>query len=703
MRIATLLLATLGLGLASGANAQVDTSEWKCELCPFESGYDANYEVGALYVSDDAYRYGNATGLGEEGVNAALDGEGRYANDGYQANWRAQDLALDTREFEVEAGRQGSYGVYLGYDELPYRQFDTTATVFRADGIEALNLPPGWVAAGTTGGMTELGASLQPVEIGTDRSTISAGGHLLAGGFRMFADYRRQEQDGIRIDSGSRFSQASILPRFIDYQTDTIDLGVRYASGPLALSLAWYGSFFENNAASLTWENPFSGGGAGGPDPLRMAVEPSNDFQQLSLSGSYRFNTFDTLLAFMAATGQGEQNEPLLPYTVNPDLTPGALPRATANGKVDTKNYSLTLTTRPFRNTRLNAFYRFDERDNGTPRDTWTRVITDTFVSTDPGMNTPYSFQRTRAGVSGEIEVIDGLRLSAGFDRRELDRDFQEVAEQTEDASWGKMRFRIASWLDLSVKGGASRREIERYDESVAAAFGQNPLMRKYNLAYRYRDFAEIMFALSPAELPLSATLTAVVSDDSYSQSRLGLTESQSAGFSLDVGWAVTESTSVYFLVGNEDIDAAQLGSGSFADPDWSAKHEDAFVHYGGGIVVRGIGENIDLSLDYASTDGETDIRVERTGLAASDFPTIDTDLESLQAKLTFRSSDRLDIDLSLRYEAFETNDWALAGVDPDTIPTVLGLGADPYDYDVWVVGLGFRYLIGPREISFPE
>ena len=57
----------------------------------------------------------------------------------------------------------------------------------------------------------------------------------------------------------------------------------------------------------------------------------------------------------LEATGQGEQNEPLLPYTVNPDLTPGALPRATANGKVDTKNYSLTLTTRPFRNTRLNA------------------------------------------------------------------------------------------------------------------------------------------------------------------------------------------------------------------------------------------------------------------------------------------------------------------------------------------------------------
>ena len=45
----------------------------------------------------------------------------------------------------------------------------------------------------------------------------------------------------------------------------------------------------------------------------------------------------------------------------------------------------------------------------------------------------------------------------------------------------------------------------------------------------------------------------------------------------------------------------------------------------------------------------------------------------------------------------------ALAGVQPDTIPTVLTMGAQPYDYDVWVVGLSFRYLVGGREIAFAE
>ena len=69
----------------------------------------------------------------------------------------------------------------------------------------------------------------------------------------------------------------------------------------------------------------------------------------------------------------------------------------------------------------------------------------------------------------------------------------------------------------------------------------------------------------------------------------------------------------------------------------------------------------------------------------------------------TVLNGERLDIDLNVRYEQFKTNDWAVNGVDPDTIPTVLTLGANPYDYDVWVVGVSFRYLVGGRDINFPE
>jgi hypothetical protein len=68
-----------------------------------------------------------------------------------------------------------------------------------------------------------------------------------------------------------------------------------------------------------------------------------------------------------------------------------------------------------------------------------------------------------------------------------------------------------------------------------------------------------------------------------------------------------------------------------------------------------------------------------------------------------YRWSDQLEAILQLRYESFETQDWALAGVEPGTIPEVLTLGADPYDYDVTVVGLGFRFYFGRSEIAATE
>jgi len=43
-----------------------------------------------------------------------------------------------------------------------------------------------------------------------------------------------------------------------------------------------------------------------------------------------------------------------------------------------------------------------------------------------------------------------------------------------------------------------------------------------------------------------------------------------------------------------------------------------------------------------------------------------------------------------LRYEDFSSSDWALQGVDPATIPTVLTLGADPDDYSLYLARCRF-------------
>ena len=680
--------------------AQVDTSDWECESCPFDQGYRAEVSVGATDVSDDAVRFGNYTGYDEKGTYGNLDAKGRYNSDGYRLDYLVEDLGLDSRVFELSGGKQGVFGFRLGYREIPFRRFDTTSTVFNQSSGDTLTLPSGWVPASTTGAMTQLEPSLQQRIIGTDRQIVDLGGNWTPGeAFRLFADFSRQNRDGIDITSAGSYTQAAFLPRWIDYETDQVDAGVQYRSDSISLTLAYYGSFFTNKNPSLTWETPFLT--APGATSLRMAREPDNDFSQISLSGKYLVPTWDTTLAFLVASGRGEQNQQLLPYTINPNISAGALPSDSLNAKVNTINYSFTVTTRPVDKLRVKFGYRYDERDNNTPIFDWTRVILDAVPTGDVEQNIPYSYDRMHTTVSGEYAFNRKLRVSAGYERKEINRDYQEVAEQTTDLGWGQIRWQPVMWLDLRAKGGASQRGIDRYNDSVATNLGQNPLMRKYYLAYRYREFGEVVAAISPADKPVSLSASILWADDDYKESLVGLNGSEEMRSTLDLSWAINESAAVYLVFGHDSIDAHQTGSEQFGWWDWSAFHEDRFDHVGIGMTYRPADSKFDFSFDYNRGNGETTISLDSLSGGPSSLPKLESTLDSASAEMSYEFSDRLEGTFNLRYERFDLKDWAL--VSQTTLPTVLTLGAQPYDYDVYAVGLGFRYRFGSDEITLAE
>ena len=78
-----------------------------------------------------------------------------------------------------------------------------------------------------------------------------------------------------------------------------------------------------------------------------------------------------------------------------------------------------------------------------------------------------------------------------------------------------------------------------------------------------------------------------------------------------------------------------------------------------------------------------------------SRFPDLESNLDSLRIRIAYRISERIELAVRLKYEKFKAEDWALQDVGPATIPVILTLGANPYDSDVFMFGLGFRYLFG--------
>jgi MtrB/PioB family decaheme-associated outer membrane protein len=681
---------------AQGAYAQaVDTSEWACEFCPFQQGQDADYTVGASNVSDDSAYFGNATGYDEEGAYANLDGQGSYASESYRLRWTVEDLALDSRFAEIEGGKPGKFDFNLAWRELPRRQFNTTSTIFQESSGDTLSLPAGWVPAPVTSGFTALDASLVNRPIESDRRVFDIGGRYLASSrWSVSADYQRQEHDGLKVYGGSTFTNSSLLPMPFDYVTDSVDIAARYGGARGFVSVGWYLSDFESSNAALRWQQPFSFSAPLGTDTLQQAQAPDNQFQQLSIAAAYSFPTYQTVINASAALGRIDQDTAFLPYTTNANISAGPLPRASLGGDVETTNIAVAITSRPFTKARVNLSYRLDKRDNKTAQDLWERVITDNILSGDPELNIPYSFERGTLSLSADYDLFDSLRVSGGYDRRDIKRDFQEVADQTEDTGWGRLRWTPAPTVEIDARGGASKRDVDSYNEDFAAELGQNPAMRKYNLAYRYRQFGDLRMTWSPNAAPVSISVSGLIADDDYSQSQIGITAGEEFSVAADFSWSVSDKTSLYINTGLESMKSEQAGSEQFGAPDWRAYNDDEFTTIGAGFRVREISDKINLLLDYTRSDGKSKIALDSAS-GPDPFPDLNSELDYLRFRLTYLRSEKLEIDLNLRYQRFKAEDWSLAGVQPDTIPVVLSLGASPYDDEATIVGIGFRYSLG--------
>jgi len=673
---------------------QADTSKWACEYCPFETGHNGDYELGASGVSDDSAYFGDATGYDESGAYINVDGDGSYNSDTQQMNWTIEDLGLDSRVLELDGGNQGKYDYRLAYRELPRRQYFSTDTIFQDAGSADLALPAGWVRAPQTSGFTQLGSSLAPRNIESDRSMLAIGGRYLQSRNVSFsANFSRQEHDGVNQIGGPMFFQSSLLPGQFDYTTDDVDIGVHYAADAGYLSFGWRLSEFESDNAAYRWQNPFTSGT--GADTGALAQAPDNTFQQLSLSGAYRFTKIRTVLGFSAAAGYMEQNEAFLPYTTNTNLNAAPLPEASLNGKVNTTNLALTLNSNVTDRATVSMAFRYDERDNRTEQNVWTRVITDSFNSSDAETNTPYSYDRSTFSLSGDYDLTDTVRAYAGYDYKQMDRDYQEVTRQKENAGWGGLRWQPNGTLDIDVRGGGSQRDIDFYDEALAIELGQNPLLRKYQLAYRERYFGELIATVTPQDSPFSLTLSGLYANDDYSNSQLGLTEGDDLHLNLDLGWAVSEKVSTYLSGGYENFNSTQLGSEQFGAADWNATNDDEFYTFGAGIRIRQIADKTDLQLDYIYSDGTSAIAMDSASKGFSQLPDLTSTLNYVRLKLGYQYSERVEFTTRLLYQSFVADDWALQGVGPATMPDVLTLGAQPYDTDQFIFGLGFQYRVG--------
>jgi len=490
-------------------------------------------EIGAGYVSDRSLKFGQYNGLFNQGIygifNFDLRGGGAY-DSGDPTRWRivGTDLGLDTRNVSGEYGQQGAFRITGSFDQLRSNRSDTYQTPYMGDGTNTLTLPSTWVVprvpqlsttAGNFRGLSPVtglapvvvgGILTQPtatqqatvnstiaadvpafhnVDLATKRTTEDVGfNYNINSRWDIKASAKHQTRDGVKalnmlsLVSGT---SAVTLPDLIDQTTDQYNVALNYTGENAFFQAAYYGSVFKNSVGSMTWQNPF----IQTPTFSTMSSAPSNEFHQFSLTGGYKFSPTSKLV-LNASYGRGTQNDTFL---ADPGNSPLGVPVSSLNGRVDWTSFLAKFTARPTKGLNFLASYKYDDRDNRTPVNTYEfydagepKSATASPFNAALGLpagtlgsniniyaNRPYSKKVNQATIEGDYAIASGNWLKAGYQYEQIERscpgswincaDAPKTRENTLRAEW---RFNAMEDLNGRLGYARSQRTVD-YDENA--------------------------------------------------------------------------------------------------------------------------------------------------------------------------------------------------------------------------------------------
>jgi MtrB/PioB family decaheme-associated outer membrane protein len=691
------LAAALAVEAALADAPTTDTSGWKCTQCPFLQGYESDAEVGILSASGANASSGRYTGIDHSGTYADAEASGQLrSDDGSYLSYDLERLGLASRDGYVEGGREGRFDVRVSYDGQPTRLYDTAVTPFQGGGASR-TLPTSWVAAGNTGGMTQLRSALAPIDLGYDRRTVALLARYFAStSWTVFGEFRRQEKDGTGLAGGSFLTQAVQLPVPIDYVTDSFEAGAAWSGRRASFRLTYNGSWFEDNNNSLTFANPYLPIVPGSTQG-RLALPPNNTLQQLAASGNVQLPWFATTLNYAASLGTLRQNAAFLPVSTLADATVAA--SGSLDGDVHVSHYALGLAARPLPKLNVRGNATYDGRDDQTTPITVAYIVTDTFPG-GTAITPRYNEDRVRLDGGADYELARWLRIGVGGKFDDNHYSPGQLVRNTQNAeSWGRGTIAPIAALSFTLKIGNALRKASSFDVAALPP-EENPLIRDFNYAPRDRVFSTLTgsWVATPT---LTWTVEGFLAKDDYRSSPLGLQSSHEQRTSTTLTWTPRDTLSAYIDAGYQRLFMLQNGSTGAVTAPWLAADTERFwnMALGGRWIPQ---ERWALTFDYLLAPSYENTDSTLGGLQQA-FPQSWTKLDSARLEVAYRWTNALQVHFRYTHEAYNSNDWALNAVGPSTVPNLLALGLQPYHDNVNLFGLAVRYQFGTVGATVPK
>lgn len=376
-------------------------------------------------------------------------------------------------------------------------------------------------------------------------------------------------------------SNAVELPAPIDTRTTDVTAGFEWANNRGSARVAYDASVFTNYVQTLIWDNPIQFDDISSKSSQgRAALAPNNTLHAVTATGSYRLPVRSRVTGSVTL-GSWQQDEALLPFTINSALTSPALPRSTAQAEARTVAMNYTVSSRPWRMVWLNARYRYYEFDNRTPEFAYdTRVRYDSSTS-GGGRTHPLSSSRHQFNVEAAVTPATFTSLRAGYARENVDRTHRIFETTAEDVFRASADTTLAGIVTLRGSVEHAERTGSGFDAEALEEVGEQPGMRHFDIANRTRNrltgLAQV--AVHPT---LTLSTTASRGNDEYPDSEFGLQDSDTVSFSVGADWAPDDrfAAAVSFVRdGYDTLQRSRSSSGgdAFEDPrrDWTNDSED--------------------------------------------------------------------------------------------------------------------------------
>jgi MtrB/PioB family decaheme-associated outer membrane protein len=738
--LVTSALAACAVALPVAARGAEDEDEEFHEL----TTYTNTIEAGSFYNSVDEFEFGDYTGLVDDDWYALGNVDIRQrsafdADSAYYYRLRGLNLGLDSRYIDGEYRIPGLFGISALYDEIPKYQTDSAQTFFLNAGAGFLTLPDDWVGISNP---TQIdprffrGSNI-------DHKRRTAGGEMsliLPSHFDFDASYTHQTKQGEKLSSAmvglTGGNPRSInVPEPLDYTFHQIESHIRHTTDDFQFQLEYFGSGFDNGMNSLAWENPYLAGPLN-PNvgyPLGVAQKgtmPDNWFHQVTSSGGFDL-PLNSRIMLNTAFGWATQQDDFLPYTNNPLLfvDPAlGLPRPDLDGKLETRLVTFRFVSAPLPKLGIDLNYRWNDRDNETPIDTYFRIRADS-ENQDPAnarRNRPYSFEQHKVDADVSYQLYKRTKLTLLYEWEQISRNLQEVHENNEHTVGGKLVSHPNRYVNLGARFERSYRDRSSYDcvkplvagqpagtvadpgcpivPGTGQVFENQPQLRKYYMANLRRNDAHVWASLVPLEsVNLSSHFQYI--DDDYYKSKFGLTEYRLISTGADLSYSAT-SALIFHTFYSFDNSRSEMESVSFGGLDasfdpanvWSSRDKDFTHTAGAGFDYDVVPERLSFGIDYlfARSIGRVDTRTV-AGRVTPPFPDNETELHDVSVEGNLQLTRNLSLRVGYLFEHFDSSDWATDLVCPACLnfsgnAAVVASGDSPPDYDAHLVSLSLIY-----------